>query len=370
MTDKQFNIEQFQANYLRGTKIDIFDDFDSEVHPVKFFMHKYNELCFTYKITTDLNIPDFLKKLREHKHLQDEQFILRDEMGKDKKPREVDYEYAYYLIQMDDKLLLEVNQYKLSFYYSKHVPFSKIEEIIELIVENKKEQSLSDKFFMIAASKQSEFGFELKRFNVKSQQIDLDKNYNDDFKPVNETIVNFLQKANATGMVLLHGKYGTGKTTYLRHLMGNVNQRFIFLPINLAGALSDPNFLPFISQYKDSILVLEDSEDLISDRKNKGGSSLSLTNLLNIGDGLLSDALNIKIICTFNANISDIDPAILRKGRLVARYEFKPLSVDKVKALSKELGLNGKLNQPMTLAEIYNQDTNDYSPDEKKIGFS
>ena len=111
MSDNRLNPKEFNNNYLKGTKIDIFDDFDSEVHPVKYFMHLYDELCFTYKITTDLNIPDFLEKLREHKKLKDNQFILKDEMGKDKKPREVDYEYAYYLILMREKMLLEVNQH-------------------------------------------------------------------------------------------------------------------------------------------------------------------------------------------------------------------------------------------------------------------
>jgi ATP-dependent 26S proteasome regulatory subunit len=92
---------------------------------------------------------------------------------------------------------------------------------------------------------------------------------------------------------------------------------------------------------------------------------------LNLGDGLLSDALAIKLICTFNADLKDIDRAILRKGRLIARYEFKPLNTEKAKALANSLGVKNNVNKDLTLAEIYNLEKYDYSKvnDNKKIGF-
>ena len=80
-----------------------------------------------------------------------------------------------------------------------------------------------------------------------------------------------------------------------------------------------------------------------------------LVNILNISDGLLSDELCIKFICTFNAPLKDIDEALLRKGRLAARYEFKDLTTDKVNQLIKEESLDiPEQTHPMTLAEIYN----------------
>jgi len=56
--------------------------------------------------------------------------------------------------------------------------------------------------------------------------------------------------------------------------------------------------------------------------------------LLNISDGLLYDCLNIQIICSFNIDIIKVDSALLRKGRLIAKYEFKELEVAKAQALS------------------------------------
>jgi len=171
-------------------------------------------------------------------------------------------------------------------------------------------------------------------------------------------------------LVLLHGKYGTGKTSYIRNLMGAVNKRFIFLPVNMMESISSPNFLPFISKYGNSILVLEDCETIIKQRET-GNSDSSLVNLLNLGDGLLSDALSIKLICTFNADLKQIDKAILRKGRLVARYEFKELSLEKTIKLYQKNGGVQKIDEPKTLAEIYNfGNTNfDENNDTKKIGF-
>ena len=87
-----------------------------------------------------------------------------------------------------------------------------------------------------------------------------------------------------------------------------------------------------------------------------------LVNILNISDGLLSDELCIKFICTFNAPLKDIDEALLRKGRLAARYEFKDLTTDKVNQLIKEEGLDiPQQTHPMTLAEIYNYEGMDFS---------
>jgi len=53
-----------------------------------------------------------------------------------------------------------------------------------------------------------------------------------------------------------------------------------------------------------------------------------MANLLNLSDGLLSDCLHMQLISTFNTDIARLDKALLRKGRVIARYEFKPLTVE------------------------------------------
>jgi len=104
------------------------------------------------------------------------------------------------------------------------------------------------------------------------------------------------------------------------------------------------------------------------DRKFSGNNNVS--NLLNISDGLLSDCLNVQIICTFNSGLNLVDSALLRKGRLIARYEFGKLDVRKAQKLSEHLGFHQAIVKPMTLAEITNPEARDYVPDKgTAIGF-
>jgi hypothetical protein len=61
---------------------------------------------------------------------------------------------------------------------------------------------------------------------------------------------------------------------------------------------------------------------------------------------------------------------LLRKGRLIAKYEFKELSVEKAQRISDELGHNRTITRPMTLSDLYNQDEPDFGKQEVvKIGF-
>ncbi len=99
-------------------------------------------------------------------------------------------------------------------------------------------------------------------------------------------------------------------------------------------------------------MTKEDAEDLIVSREISYNSGLSV--LLSLTDGVLS-GLSIQIICTFNTNIDKVDKALLRKGRLIALYEFKPLMIEKSKRLLEKLGqANYDVHSPMTLADIYN----------------
>jgi hypothetical protein len=344
--------------------------FDDEIHAGKLYVQLYGEFYSTYSVYTNINIESFIELLIDKYQLGGENFLVKSEYSKPKKIDEIDHASSLYLIRIKDKFLLWVSNYKIVSFYGDSVDFSEIKEISALIKSCKKEKKHKRKFYMITANSHTEYGFEFRKFNIKKQELNILENYNNDFEEVDKLIRKFLNTDKLNGLVLLHGKYGTGKTSYIRNLMGAVNKRFIFLPVNLMESISSPNFLPFISKYKDSILVLEDCETIIKQRET-GTSDSALVNLLNLGDGLLSDALSIKLICTFNADLKHIDKAILRKGRLVARYEFKELSLEKANALHHKNGGKGKIDQPRTLAEIYNTEENIFGDggDEKKIGF-
>ena len=220
---------------------------------------------------------------------------------------------------------------------------------------------------------QSDSGFRLNEYKINAvKDFDISKLYNDDFEKPSKIIDAFIKNEGNGGLVILHGEKGTGKTTYIRHLISdNPGKKFVFVPSNLISMLGDPSFGNFLMTLKDSIIILEDCEDVIRSRKTSAQSSSAVSLLLNLGDGLLSDGLSIKFICTFNENITNIDDALLRKGRLACKYEFKELCVEKANNLLETIYSDREeiptTTKPMSLADIYNIDAESYSNERKKI---
>lgn len=197
-----------------------------------------------------------------------------------------------------------------------------------------------------------DYGFDLKGYDVTVTTCDIKKHYNDDFEEMDAKIVSRLNTNNEKGLVLLHGKPGTGKTSYIRYLTKKVNKKMIFLSPEVSQQISSPEFITILSEYPNSIIIIEDAENVIKTRKSGGSSAIS--NLLNLTDGLLADCLKIQLICSFNTDVSQIDKALLRKGRLIAMYEFNELKQPKANNLAISLGKGLPINTDTTLAEIFN----------------
>ena len=159
-------------------------------------------------------------------------------------------------------------------------------------------------------------------------------------------------------------------TTYIRKLIADLSEEktVIYVPPYMMESIAEPGFMSFISKFKKSILILEDSENIISNTFMQ--RTQAIANILNMTDGLLNDHLEVQIISTFNTSNKEIDPALLRAGRLKVNYEFKALKPKQANKLCKHLDNGKTFDNPTTLSEIYEGHNQIISIQEKKrIGF-
>ena len=233
--------------------------------------------------------------------------------------RNAEYSDIFYILY-DDLIVHIDNDQSIVMFLFRKTDFSKIEK---LIGEIKKFRKRKRKLFQIYLLVNTPKGIETRSMKISKPKLNIEDNYNDDFKEIHQTIFKRLSKKNDKGLVLLHGKPGTGKTSYIRYLISSVRKNVIFLPPNMAGEITNPGLISVLIDNPNSVFVIEDAENIVVDREKDGLSPVSA--LLNISDGLLSDCLNIQLICTFNTDISKIDSALMRKGRLIAKYEFKEI---------------------------------------------
>ncbi len=118
------------------------------------------------------------------------------------------------------------------------------------------------------------------------------------------------QKASpCPGLSILKGPPGTGKTSFLRHVMFKLQDthRFFYVPVENADILNGSHLHSLWAMEERNypaakkVIVLEDAETMLSDRKAVGSSNVS--GLLNLTDGFVSDLIQVHLICTINCEI-------------------------------------------------------------------
>ena len=203
----------------------------------------------------------------------------------------------------------------------------------------------------------SEMGhLDTEEYDLIVPDMDLELNYGSEFIKVHDVIIDRLNKNNDKGIILLHGEPGTGKTSYIKYLTKLIKDKdILFIPPSMAEMLSEPSIIPFLMDQRNTVLIIEDAERVISDREGNG-SPAGVSNILNLTDGILADCLNIQVIATFNMKRERIDQALLRKGRLIAEHKFEKLSSEDTNKLLKHLGKSQEVSESMSLADIYNID--------------
>lgn len=201
---------------------------------------------------------------------------------------------------------------------------------------------------------------------VLPDNIDIEDNYNgliEKYEKIKDICQNSL-----SGLALLSGEPGTGKSTFLKHIISQVNRQVIYLPTGLTNYLSSPELVGFLVSNKGGIFIIEDAEEALMSRDKQ--TSPAIANILNLTDGLLGDCVQTLIIATFNTDKTNIDSALLRKGRLLFEHEFTKLSPEKCRKIWNKLNIEQKTDVPLSLAEVFHQETNYHEVKPvKRLGF-
>ncbi len=161
------------------------------------------------------------------------------------------------------------------------------------------------------------------------------------------------------GLSILEGQPGTGKTSYLRHLMGSLNEthRFYFIAPSNMGILSEPDFIGFWAKERQIhsdhklAVILEDADAALMTRATDNRAQVSA--ILNLSDGMLADFLRLQIICTINCSTSEIDQALIRPGRLLSHRVFERLDPSQAARLAASMGKILPHARDYSLAEVF-----------------
>src|ERR1700759_756101 len=141
------------------------------------------------------------------------------------------------IVIFDNHCLMEFNSYwyKILHNNSQAIFLEEMDQLISQFREKQKRQPREMNLIIRTSG-----GFELKSMEIKKTRLDLDLFYEDDFRDTDELIRKRLRQKKDKGIVLLHGLPGTGKTTYLRHLIGRIKKKILFISPTVASGLLNP----------------------------------------------------------------------------------------------------------------------------------
>lgn len=240
-----------------------------------------------------------------------------------------------------------------------------LEEIRDLFLSIKRDKNVSQSIGIIITQGA---GLQVKTFEYSLPEHSLIGYLPPETQDFHQSVVSQLDGKDGSGLYLMYGKPGTGKTSFIKDVLSKTSKQALFISPFFTESLTSPDLISLLMNYPDSILVIEDAETVLMERKADNASAVS--NLLNLTDGFLADFLNLKIICTFNTELNNIDDALLREGRMKGMHEFTEMKPERASKIAEVLERDINPEEPMTLAEICASKGHMHQFKPKKIGFN
>jgi hypothetical protein len=173
------------------------------------------------------------------------------------------------------------------------------------------------------------------------------------------TLLELLSTDDMTGLFLLEGPPGTGKTSLIKAATREINKSFIFVPSDVGRDLGRSEYTPFFMEQRGNILVFEDGENIVQRASGVPRSAATMA-LLNMADGMLADIMRNPLILTVNCKNSEMDPALLRAGRLQLHWIVDLITAANASKFTELLATNYPTNyktvlftEPVSVADIY-----------------
>ena len=270
--------------------------------------------------------------------------------------------YTHYDKLSDEKLIGEV----CLIYLNKSVDdINNILKQLESFVSEIDIEDVGHRFNTITINQN---GLELDSIELmKADYENIDCYFNDDVLKKTNKLIKSLKKTNK-GLTIIHGDRGTGKTTLVNHIVSKIDKIAIFIPCSMIETtINNPDFRNFIKRYRNSVLIIDDSELYFSEMYSK--SNIFTNNLLQFVDGFQSDELDLNIITILNVDdIEEIDHILLDCNNLIDIIEVDDLEKEKAIELNKLVNGKSKVKGSTRLIDVLKK--RDFNLDNDEIGFN
>lgn len=156
-------------------------------------------------------------------------------------------------------------------------------------------------------------------------------------------------------ILVLHGQPGTGKTSFLKHLLLN-NRLNAMISYDEKVLNDDRFFIEFLTSDENNFLIVEDADSLLLPRESDKNHVMS--KFLNVSDGLIKVADKKMVFTTNISQLSKLDQALIRKGRCFAATEFRNLKSSEAEIAAKAAGLpekDWKSRPSWSIADIFDK---------------